>query len=1283
MKRNRIQNRCLATCLTLIAMLMSSVEVKAQNVTVKTSNGSTLAAVKESGSSSTTDSFFNLDGFAMWKHNQLNLTMTTADYDEYFGITSVGQFSNPANNIFKSSGDPLILGRGRNQDCYVAFTLPKGYRFTGYTIVFRRNANIEDGTRGTAEFGEVVKNTWGWYSNDTHKTGLNYNSSASRQSINRESSSADDMDNTLYFKLTNSGNNRAFITLESVELFFTAEADYTPVIPAGSFLNKTAVDIPFSTSCVDVGTLEMRNYNNKNRVSYSYQNVKDLMGQMTLYEAGSTTAGTNYDGTSGQVVAYNNNGTITSQDDFFQVGRTNNTEQIYYLETPTYIELNNNAKTKHPIGYRIVGAKINYTYGEAVGAHTETNTKEVLVDTKKYKTFYISGTVDLYSYTDPWFGSAYWTHIGNTTYYLTSSAEMTTTEDQKAIWFMDDDGYIRLAYDPDRYLKNKSVNGTTNRLAVIKKDDETPAKYAINSSGQITLQQNSSYYLSLNTTSETHGRGNNSQTHITSVNFFQIINNGATKATRTLTDDETSVNIYETQTETINFPAFTPGTYTLKLYDREGGTNEDLGYQEITVTSETQDGCLVLDNLNNDAIKIGVTGVGLIQGVLTIQALDPFIDRIDIVCEEAAQASGSTTYVPTTNGGKLTQQFTASDFAVSGGAFYFYVPSTFTESCLLTFKNLYSKYGDNTYYINPETGVGPTSGNSRYNFVMSNYWTNNSDLYATTYDPNHVYTDKIDANVVGDHAYTFNNAATVGTSGGIFEEYPFTLARYGGASRFGQMVFTQEEISGNNAQQKTAYLFTCDETRYNIAPTTATQHRFYAFYQMDVTLEKKEYEPVFNWTKVYDSSCYQGADGKAKTDAMWGLELLTEETESDSENKYGYLTVSQIVNKINSDVKEGNTTAPTSKEQILYVDGSKLLSIVQNKVIAVVNGENQETNYDFSKLKEGLGTNVFVYLPKGRTSDLNNFAIMTEGGVFRAANNIILTDKKPFFVPYDIQVPEANYATYSRQISGAGNNLAKYATIMMPFTLNVTNGKHSNETEDGFEFYLRKMTGFTGTLVTGSSNNYYDEGNFTKITGDKAAANTPYMVEVVEQKSTEYSFIASQRGSNIIATPKANNKGVMKIKGEVVSGLTNYGTYSGVSIPKSQLVYYFNRNKYVSSSTLEAPHTHVYIQPFRAYYDTATSSSGAKMIGFNIAYDLFSDNGGITTSLTETSQPKVMTINTGNGSMLITAAEDIQVKIMGANGVRVDSFNMNAGEQRQVNVPSGIYIVNNTKILVK
>ena len=81
----------------LLLMLLAGTNATAQNVTVRTSNGSTIAAVKGEG---VEDAFFSLGGFALWKHNQLNLTMTTADSDGAT-MTSSGQFTNPANNIFK------------------------------------------------------------------------------------------------------------------------------------------------------------------------------------------------------------------------------------------------------------------------------------------------------------------------------------------------------------------------------------------------------------------------------------------------------------------------------------------------------------------------------------------------------------------------------------------------------------------------------------------------------------------------------------------------------------------------------------------------------------------------------------------------------------------------------------------------------------------------------------------------------------------------------------------------------------------------------------------------------------------------------------------------------------------------------------------------------------------------------------------------------------------------------------------------------------------------------
>lgn len=1255
--KKRITLKRLCAFMASALLLLCAMPSQAQNVTVKASNGSTLASVKGNGA---TDNFFNLGGFSLWKHNQLNLSMTTADKDDGFALTDIGQFANPANNIFKaSSGDALIIGRGKQMDCYVALSLPKGYRFTGYTIVFRRNANIEDGTDGNASFGEVTKGaantSWAWYSNDTHKENLRHSTSAARQTITRESKTDDDMGNVLYFKLSNTYDNRAFITLESVELFFTAEADYTPVVPAGIFANRTAVDVPFSTSCVDLGPIEDRVYNGTHRVSYTFQNVKDLMAKMHLYEAESVEAGTAFDGTSGNVVAYNDGGTISSEGDFFRVGRTD-AEQVYYLETPTYIELNDNARTKNPIGYRIVGAEIKYKYGEARGAYSEDVTEEVLVDSKTYPTFYISRTVDVYQWVqEGWFGGE-WHSLETATYYLTSTAGMTTDANQKAAWFIDDEGYIRLASDPDKYLKNATIEGAKNRLTVVEKSG-SPARYIRNSNGQITSKDNPNLYLCLNTKTETHSW----ETLITSVNYFQMINKGEYKATSS------------DKTHTVNFDAFVPAPFTLKVYDKTGENVVD----EVEVDENTADGSIKLDGLNNDAVKFSVKGVGLVQAVVTIQALNPYIDRIDIVCQEA-QLSGDT-YTPTGNGRELVQTFNASDFAVSGGAFHFYVPEDFQLPCLFSFENLFSKYGDNTYYGN-ET----STGNSRYNFVMSDYWNGNADLYATTYDPDHPYTDKISAEIVGDHAYKFNNAAEVGNTGGTYQEYPFTLERYGGTDKFQQMVFKQDELTG---QKKTAYLFSCDETRYNIATATATQHRSYAFYQMDITAAKKTYNPVFNWKKVYDKSCYLASNGSVIEKPQWGLEVLTENIGTATAPEYGYVTVSQILKGIEQGV--GKTNAPESKDLILYIDGSKLLSIVEDKKTAAEEGE-ETTRFTLENLKEGLGANVLVYLPEGTTSTTNNYAYMTSGKTFRSANNIVLTDKQPFFAPYAIQVPSANNATYTRLITADMNGQVQNATVMLPFKLTVNDqGVHFNSDESSFQ--LHKLAKMKVDQIE-DVRNFDGDGVFTPIQAPdgQAPANTPYMVRVlngVEPNST-YSFKVTQYGADIVATPQQTSiegENVNDIEvGSNTGSLKNWGTYSGETLDKNLNIFYFAKNKYVSSLNLSDKYPSVYVQPFRAYYTSeGLSSAGAKMMtSFNVVYD-FVEEDDTATGINATAFTGSFTLAPGNGILTVRANENVNVRIVSLNGNSIARMNMQAGDRQSVNLPAGVYLVNNQKVVIR
>lgn len=1324
----------------LLSLLLLPLGVMAQNVTVRSNNGNTIAAEKGAGDE---DNFFSMGGFALWKHNQLNLNMTTSDKDRGFKVSDIGQFENPANNIFKSSGNALILGRGNLSDSYVAFTLPKGYRFTGYTIVFRRNVNLGEGGSGNATFGEVVRGgdgtaSWNWYNDETHVGGMSYSSSAARNTIKRTSMTDTDMDNTLYFKLTNSA--RAFITLESVELFFTAEADYTPFTPAGSFLKKHAVDVPFSTSTVDIGVVEPREYNEDTRVGYSYKNVKDVMANLTLFEAEAVKDGTNYDGISGKVVDpaggtnSSKDGTITSNGDYFQIGSDDDDEwHYYYIETPTYIELKNGSGTKNPIGYRITGAKINYTYGESSIAHTETVSETVQTGTVQYPTFTISGTVDVYTRYRNWddWGRYYWNTPVSTTYYLTSTAGMSTNESEKASWFRDDEGHIRLASNPDKYLKQ----GSNNALTVVS-SNESPATYNIDeSTGQISITQNANQIIGLSTSTQEARESNGTQTaHVTSVSNFAVVTVNANRPAtpRTLTGYTKTLNIYTTTQSTINFPAFSPSPFKLKVFDKTGtkvavlGDNgeqvwvDDDDDQYIEVDGDSEDGIVEgfveIAGMNNDAVKIGVKGVGLIKGDITMQALDPYINRIEIVCQEASKNS-SNEYVPISNGNKLIQTFTASDFSVGGDAFHFYVPEGWTNDCLFTFENLYSTYGDNTYYNNTTS-----KNNARYSFVKSPYWDSSQNLYNTTGEES--YTTKVITSVKGNYAYRFNNAAEVGAGGGTVEEYPFSLALYGaahpGETLFSQLSYTNDEMTvstTNPATQKIAYLFTCDETRYNISTATATQHRTYAFYEMDITAQKETFTPVFEWSKIYNSSFYLDGD-EEKTGPLYGLKLKTTTYSNDAEHQYGYLTVSQIVNGINAGATTTGTLTnhtgerPTAKSQILYVDASELLAVSENSETTGT-GANATTNiHHFSEILNGagqndkpIGANAFVFLPKqNSTNSIGNFAYKGDGDTFTASNNIELQDKKPFFALYDISVQEGNYAIYTRNITDSRYGKDGLASIMLPFSLSLTGGKHTND--DGSCAFtvnqLNKKDDQT-TAVIGSKNaadDYYGTAYFKPLDTETSVANKPYMIKVDGENvpaDRNISFVAKQKGATIKATPTTDadvitgtNFTGQFIKGDAINvsfnnttaGFTNYGTFSGTNYDRTdERVFYFANNMYHNLSDLLKKYN-LLVFPFRGIYKYPTNTSREFSLKyFDISFDEPEyDVTGIDDNWK--SEADLM-VRTDKGSMTLTATKAQEVSIYAANGTLAAKVNMQGGDTQTVSLPSGLYVVNNVKIGVK
>ena len=1274
----------------LLCVLLAPLSLQAQNVTVHPGNGSMMPALK----SGNTDTFYGWGGFATWKHEQLSLTMTTGDSDNNLTddsnqLTGSGQLAKPANNIFASAADAngnkyLQIGKGRSSrvnnqavglDTYLTIALPKGYRFTGYTIKFHRISapnGLPSGTRsqnwsGNINFGET-NNAFTYISTTnttdnnitTYRGGIGQNNTTV-YTISRTSDT--DMDNVLYFKLDNgrqySGNSnstysgRCFIQLDFVELYFTAEHNTPTLIPAQTATNVSAVDIPFTTSKIDYGQLVMRDINGVAQGSSGYQSssgrmsydgtIRDMNANMILYEEGSvkkvTSAENDFDGTEGYMVD-THSGSISSAGEYFKlesskhVNLNDDGEAIYYIESPVWA-VNTAAANPHknPIGYRIVSAIFNYAAGTG--------------DTYLPATFKIqyesvnhgpdqNGTYGLNTYSQ--------TYNWNPSYHT--------------VWRIDQEGYIYGYNTANGDMLYLSVNGTNIVMTTTKPSAAVGTFDVVDNDGvsQIRLKSDETKYIGWREEVDGTYVDDNGQPNDNVTRYVEVAADAGHRSTYN------EVSAASTAAH---------GAYTLKIYEPDGVTAKE----EIEVSDEG--GTIEVTGYNNDAIKIGVVGTALINGQVTMQALDPYIDRLDIVCQE----SGGT-------GGKLTQQFSATDFAVKGGKFTFYVPTGFPAPAKFTFENLYSHYGDETYYNTPSTN------HARYFFVKSPY----EQTAANVYNRNNAdsYTTKILTEKVGSTKFTFNNASTVGSAGGWFEEYAFSPSKYTGS--FNDFTFNQTEMS--NGTIKTAYLFTCDEPRYNIAPTTATQHLYYAFYEMTVDMQSKTYEPILTWNKVYDETY----DGSGKTDSKWGLTLTTTETVDDHGRHSGYLTVTQILDKIGQ--RTGNNTVaggPTNTDQILFVDGSKLMSIVENQTSTGTGSNITYTSHPKSELMNVLDKNALIYLPYGSKSSDDNFAFntiedYTKSPIFRGANNFVMTDKYAFYAPYDIQVDAAKMAYYERKISKDSYGKVQNATLIMPFKLNLEGGTHTNE--DGTYFTLHKMQASQSIELQGGKPYAYFPNEVADVT--VTDPHTPYMVRLDEKNTNDeqdYSFVVSENGTLIKATTGASvattsdgynyyyvgetSTGTVAAGGTYPGGsytLTNQGTYAGQAIDKTKGVFYFARDRFVNSAELASSISTVKIYPFRSYYKVSGSAKS-----FSTMNVIFGQNDNDIEDAIRDLQEKQMdmSLRTGKGTLTITSAIDNMVRIIGINGVSHYNLNLSAGETKTVSVPAGIYIVNGAKILVK
>ena len=696
--------------------------------------------------------------------------------------------------------------------------------------------------------------------------------------------------------------------------------------------------------------------------------------------------------------------------------------------------------------------------------------------------------------------------------------------------------------------------------------------------------------------------------------------------------------------------------FTLRLYDKDG-----VSYTDYTVNSTT-DQAFSVDDMNNDAVKFEIRGSNnaLVYLDVKMQALNPYIYSMDVVCHDL-------------KGYTLTNTFTASNFSVRGGKFTFYVPDESEGNRKFTFENLRSNYADNTYYDG--TGIGK----SRYNFVASPYWRTAYNLYNAEYNPNHTYTDKVSVDNVGNYPFRFNNADeldnnSTDTQIRYWTEHPFSIQEYQKQNNvdnpFGEMI-VQEGQTGN------AYLFTADETRYNIAPTTASEHRNYAFYHMEVNVVKKTYTPAVELTPLYGTTCY---DGDAEL-AHYGVKITT--INADGSPVEGYLTSEQIATAINNKIAEAGISA----SQILYVDASELLNVYQPDKL--------------KELQANLGKNALLYLPQYTTLASNNCATKTLAGTFTSCSNIILTDKHPFYAPYDISVSASDYVKYDRMMTVVNSQeygQSANATIMLPFTLNLDeNAMHRNLDYNGnpvndVTFTVKTLQADNCMSYTnepaGNPIDYYENyAHFVNYTGTLTEANKPYMVHVENAPAeTSCLFTALQYGATIKATSGMNGTDYT-FNGDNATGtlantactFTPKASYAGNKLDKTGNYFYFAKNWFLCSKNIVSG-PWLYVYPFRGYFMYEGSTSASR---FGIVFDENNkQTDGIENTLTGDNSNGI-SVSTDDRAIIIAAPADTTIRITHVGGSVMTKLSLKAGEQQTVSVPAGIYIVNDRKVVVK
>ena len=434
-------------------------------------------------------------------------------------------------------------------------------------------------------------------------------------------------------------------------------------------------------------------------------------------------------------------------------------------------------------------------------------------------------------------------------------------------------------------------------------------------------------------------------------------------------------------------------------------------------------------------------------------------------------------------------------------------------------------------------------------------------------------------------------------------------------------------------------------------------------------LNREDYKPEITYTRLYDNAMLEN---RFDNNFYAGVKVtLKDKSGNAMPEGTGYVYAKQVIDKMN----ESADGKPVDLSHVLYVDLSNVNTVIMS--------ENDAAIGKLSDIKALVGKNALIYLPQGVTASLDNVATKSEAGDdFNAENDIVLTDKLPFYSPYGIRVNANNEVVYNRTMI-KDNNTNKWVSVVMPFTLALDRetGTYSQPADGGeFTFYTMKAD----NSFSSTGERYEVNGHFTPCSGvSETEANKPYLVKIEKYPGSatddNVMFTLRQRGTTIVKTPSS-------LDGETAQGsvdgtpmsLVNRGTYSG---DKTKGVFYFNKDRFVSSLNLDERYPDVYVLPFRTWYDRVGSPNRA------VRYIRISTEPN--TNTTNISQVAVDAVDAGfdcsanSGMLTVKATKDVRVSVRAISGKTLGVAMLRAGDSRTFSLPNGIYVVNGSKVVMR